>query len=69
VPRVPDRATIDAVAFARRYVALVDALLKEGVAEPVARQEARLAAVDLLIEGRADEGEHCPYCGRGGTEG
>lgn len=39
--------------FARLYVALVEALRKEGVIETVAREEARLAATTAML--RADE--------------
>jgi hypothetical protein len=69
VAKLPKRAALDAEVFARRYVELVDQLVKQGVSEPIARQEARLAAIDLLIEDKQEaerNGDPCPLCGRGG---
>jgi len=60
----PDQLGVSARAFARQYVALVDALVKEGVSEATAREEARMSALILTFEGV--EGEACPLCGRGG---
>lgn len=58
-----------AIAFAKTYVQLTEALMREGVEEELARSEAHKAA---LIEARlADEVLHydptlgpCPGCGR-----
>lgn len=59
------REQLDAVAFARQYVALVDALLKEGVDEFRAREEARLAAISFVVErGYETGGTPCALCGR-----
>jgi hypothetical protein len=55
-----------ALAFAKHYVALVDALMKEGVPEPVARDEARMTALMMLF-GPEEESERCPLCGRGAS--
>ncbi len=52
--------------FAKRYVALVDALRSEGVLEGVAREEARAAAVMLMYQRLPEEdpdNEFCPLCG------
>lgn len=57
------------VKFAREYVELVEALIREGVPEEMARNEARIAATSWLIE--TDEPCYdpaagpCPTCGRG----
>lgn len=59
-----------AIRFAKAYVQLVEALMREGVAEAVAREEAhRAALVDARLE---EEVLHydpargpCPGCGRG----
>lgn len=51
--------------FARQYVALVNALTKEGVPEEAARDDARVTALTLMFED--DEagatGPPCPLCG------
>lgn len=54
----------DARSFARRYVELTDALVHEGVPEDVARNEARMAAITLLLELDGVGGDLCPMCGR-----
>lgn len=62
-----------AKAFARFYVALVEALLREGCPEDIAREEARMTAFSQL---QTDDDEDlaltydpalgpCPTCGRG----
>lgn len=52
------------IAFAKQYTGLVSALVREGVPEPTAREEARIvAATNLFVNG--DEGPKCPMCGRG----
>jgi len=54
----------EALEFARRYVALVDALRAQGVKEQMAREEARAAAVMLMFQAKLQEGdESCPLCG------
>lgn len=50
--------------WARCYVALVEALMTEGVTEEVAREEARNAANMAALWDEAT-GEACPLCGRG----
>jgi hypothetical protein len=47
----------DAALFARTYVKLVEALIREGVPEPVARLEARSVAYLLVWELGAPEPE------------
>lgn len=55
----------NAAAFSRSYVALKDALLREGVPLIEAREEARSAATTAAMW--ADEGEgECPLCGGSG---
>ena len=65
------RVADQAVAFARAYVAFTEALLREGVTEETAREEARMAA---LVQAQMDEPGtptyephrgSCPTCGRG----
>lgn len=51
--------------FARNYVMLVESLIKEGVAEETARNEAHMASMTIL--GWMDEekeGTPCPLCGK-----
>lgn len=53
-----------AVAFAKTYTALVDALLAEGLPEEQSRIEARAAATTVLIVGTEEARESsCPLCG------
>lgn len=66
------RSEVDkAIHFAKTYVGLVEALLREGCTEEVARHEARLAAtVQLQLDDSADATYDpargpCPTCGRG----
>jgi len=47
--------------FAKRYVALVEALQGQGVPEVVARSEARMTALIMMFE-NADK-DQCPLCG------
>jgi len=51
--------------FAKQYVLLVEALVKEGVPEHVARNEARIAALTMVWQDEGAEGDECPLCGRG----
>jgi len=51
--------------FAKQYVALVEALLGQGVPEKIARAEARMTALILLFQEEADAVGVCPLCGRG----
>ena len=44
-----DELTAKARAFARLYVAMVEALMQEGVPEDVARFEARMVAISLTV--------------------
>lgn len=54
----------ESLKFAKQYVALVEALLTEGVQEKVAREEARIITLMLLYqENGAGEGV-CPMCGQ-----
>jgi len=55
-----------AITFAKTYTQLVEALMREGVEEETAREEAHLAAVELMHIGdyRPETGEPCPACGR-----
>lgn len=59
------------VRFAKEYVQIVEALMREGVPETVAREEARIAATSWLF-GETDESQPydpakgpCPTCGKG----
>lgn len=58
-------------AFARSYVNLVEALMREGVTEETARNEARMVATTELhmqdIDPRTYDPARgpCPTCGRG----
>lgn len=54
-----------ATAFARSYVALVESLIREGVAETTAREEARMAAYCVYqnAEGAAQPERRCSVCG------
>lgn len=52
---------VNAQAFAKQYVALVEALQREGVPELIAREEARCTALLILFE--PQEGGACPLCG------
>ncbi len=55
----------DALKFAKQYVALVDALMKEGVQEQKAREEARTTSLIMMFEDGVDEeGALCPLCGQ-----
>jgi len=60
----PAELGVRAQEFAKHYVALVDALRREGVPEMVAREEARMSALYLLFDPTEDEGDVCPLCGR-----
>lgn len=51
--------------FAKRYVALVAALMKEGVQETKAREEARIVASLEHLTLQAQGAAICPLCGRG----
>lgn len=55
-------------AWAEAYVRLTEALLKQGVPEDLARDEARNAATFAALyrenEEEGDVGEVCPLCGR-----
>ncbi|KKK70921.1 hypothetical protein LCGC14_2919140 [marine sediment metagenome] len=53
----------EALEFARRYVALVDALRAQGVEEQTAREEARAAAVMFMFQAEVRGEESCPLCG------
>jgi hypothetical protein len=58
-----------AIAFAKAYVHLVEALTREGVLEETARDEARMAAMAYLMNLDEDFydpalGGICPTCGR-----
>lgn len=53
----------NAAAFSAAYVAIKGALVKEGVAEDEAREQARSAAFIATMADSAMEGE-CPLCGR-----
>lgn len=50
-------------AWARTYTAIKDALLKEGVTEKEAREEAHNAA-NMAAMWEPDSGEACPLCGK-----
>lgn len=52
-----------AIAFAKTYTQLVEALMREGVDEADAREEAHLAAIELLHIAGASDGEICQSCG------
>lgn len=52
-------------AFAQQYVALVDAMIHEGVPEETARDEARMATLSILYSEGLGNDEFCPMCGRG----
>jgi len=59
-----------AIAFARTYADLTEALIQQGTPEDVARNEARIAATTLLMEDVEaplyDPAQGpCPTCGRG----
>ena len=58
-----------ALAFAKHYVALVEALQGQGVSEPTAREEARNVALLMcaMEEAEKDAKTVCPVCG--GTAG
>jgi hypothetical protein len=53
---------VQALEFARQYVALVDALMKQGVAEETAREEARMAALLLIFQKDNSTTGTCPLC-------
>lgn len=63
--RLSERVT----AFAKEYVELVEALVRQGVPENIARAEARIAATSWLmdvVEEMYDPAKGpCPLCGRG----
>ena len=66
--KLPERVTL----FAREYVQLVEALVREGVPEGQARIEARIAATSWLWSDQdLEEPKYdpalgpCPTCGRG----
>lgn len=50
--------------FAKCYVALTEALQREGVPEETARSEARTAALMAMTVSGSEEGESCPFCRR-----
>jgi len=53
-------------AYAKCYAQVVEALMREGVVEAVAREEARSVATAVMLEDYLMEGEGgmtCPYCG------
>jgi hypothetical protein len=52
------------VMFARTYAQMTEALQAEGVPEPIAREEARMAAVTVAYCPEPAEGPPCPLCGR-----
>lgn len=56
----------DAIAFAKSYTQLVEALMREGVEEDMARDEAHVTAMELLhvTDYLNDTGTRCPVCGR-----
>lgn len=55
----------NALAWARAYVALKEALVKQGVLEEEARDEARAAAnMAAFYDEAYEEGELCPLCGK-----
>jgi hypothetical protein len=54
----------NALAWSKAYVSLKSALLKEGVSEAEAREEARSAAT-IVAMAREDDAAACPLCGRG----
>lgn len=62
-----DRIEYIATTFAKSYVKFVEALMREGVPEKVAREEARIAALGWLAEILEEEKETtlspCPLCG------
>lgn len=49
-----------AIAFARRYTHIVEALLREGMIEKEARAEARATALLMIYQ----EDGYCPLCGQ-----
>ena len=51
--------------FAEQYVALVRALMEQGVVESVAREEARMAALVMVFQQNEDGSDNCPLCGGG----
>jgi hypothetical protein len=53
----------NAHAWAKTYVTLKECLLREGVQEDEAREEARHAATMAAL--MVEDGEACPLCGRG----
>ncbi len=54
----------ESLKFAKQYVALVEALLAEGVLEKVAREEARIITLMLLYQEDGAGDEVCPMCGQ-----
>lgn len=48
-----------AIDFAKAYVAVTEALLREGVPEDVARDEARAAAMDAVMFDHFEGGGSC----------
>lgn len=52
-----------AMSFARCYVALAEALMREGVPETTARQEARAAAATAVLFDSTQAAGSCPVCG------
>ncbi len=70
--RAPSREATAAVAFAKLYIALCEALRHEGVPEDRVREEARLAATSVLMCERSAAVVRydpavgpCPTCERG----
>jgi hypothetical protein len=65
-PRRDGALTREAISFADRYVLLVEELLRRGVPEDIAREEARVTALQLVVGyTQYDLGipSHCPACG------
>lgn len=52
-----------ALAFAKHYVALVEALMSQGVPESTAREEARMTALLMCTLIEANEKKVCAVCG------
>lgn len=59
----PHALTAAYVRFARAYVEMTEALLREGVNEDIAREEARMTATTILFSERRNNAPPCPLCG------
>lgn len=55
----------NALAWAKTYTALKEALLREGVVEEEAKSEARNAANFAALYSFDEHADTCPLCGRG----